>query len=201
MARYRNSRVIPITLILIVVAVAIAALVSVGRVAFFSGDLGDITTQIDKGRESLLNTSLDHSVKMHVRGEVVADEDYRSYDVVVTPTSRTLTVYQGYVGKKIQEKKYSNSTQAYEQFVYALQEAGLVDGRELSDEANDTRGLCADGSIYSFDIISGRDTVENVWTSSCRNLKGSLNASAFEIRDLFLSQISGGKELVRRIDL
>jgi len=38
-------------------------------------------------------------VSLSVRGPIVADEDFRSYEIVISPNMRELSVYEGY--KKI----------------------------------------------------------------------------------------------------
>lgn len=202
MARYNTSRVVPITLLLIVVAVSIAALVSIGRAIFFPNATPDgAVSQTQVARDNLLNTATDHSVRMYVRGEVVGAEDFRAYEITVSPESRLMVIYKGYSGAKIREIRLGNSPAAYEQFVYALDEAGILNGRELSDDQNDTRGLCADGQLYSFDIRDGDRVVRNVWTTSCRDFHGSLNDRPSDLRDLFVGQIPDGKLIVSKIDL
>ena len=92
------QRIIPIALVLIVIVIAVAALFSVGRSIFGSGDTEEV---VNTGQEALLNTSLDRSVRLTVRGPIVADEDFHSYTITATPTSRTLTTYQGYLDNQV----------------------------------------------------------------------------------------------------
>lgn len=200
MANYRSSRVIPIALILIIVAIAIAALVSLARAVFFSGSTQTVS-QIDVSESTLLNTSVNHSVTMTVRGPIVANEQFHSYKINITPNDRVLTVYTGYLDQQVDQIALNNNTPAYEQFVYALDKANLVKGTPFTGDKNDTRGICATGHVYEFNVLSAGNSVKMLWTSTCSNAKGSLNANVASLTSLFLNQIPNGKLAIDKVDL
>lgn len=201
MANYRNSRIIPIALVLIIVAIAIAALVSLARAVFFSGGQQSTTTQVDISRDALLSTTVDRAVRMTVRGAIVADEEFRSYRITVTPTSRTLTTYTGYLDRQIDGTVLVNNTAAYEEFVYALDKANLAKGVEFSGDKNDTRGICATGLVYQFEILQDDNSIKNLWTSTCKGSKGSLDANVDQLTELFVSQIPDAQVLIKKVRL
>jgi len=203
MANYRNSRIFPIALVLIIAAVAIAALVSLTRAVFFNNSTPQVVTlsQVDTNRQALLSTNADRAVRMTVRGTIVADEQFRSYQITVTPSSRTLTTYNGYLDKKVDEVALGNNIPAYEEFVYSLDRANLAKGIELSGDKNDTRGICATGQVYQFVILKADKSVEGLWTSTCRGSKGSLDANIDQLKALFVSQIPNASDLIRKINL
>lgn len=202
MASYRTSRVLPVMLILIVIAIAIASLVSIARVMFpFDPASTSQIAQVQTNRDNLLNSSVDHAVKMTVRGPIVADEVFRSYTIAISTSSRVMTTYKGYTNTKIDEKKLGNGAVAYEQFIYALEKANLVKGKPLDGDSNDTRGVCASGDLYNFELITGDKTTSNLWASSCSDVKGSLDAKPYIMAGLFNSQIPGSDTLIRSIDL
>ena len=198
MYRGNSSRIVPIILVLIVVAIVIAALVSVGRAIF--GGSGQ-TAQTNAGRDALLDTSLGHSVQMTVRGPIVANEQFHSFQITVNPSTRAMTTYQGYLDQPINSKTYDNNAKAYEQFVYALDKADLMSGDELTGDKNDTRGICATGLVYEFSVMSADSTVRRLWTSTCKGSPGSLKASVTQVGDLFKAQIPDESTLVRGLDL
>ena len=201
MANYRTSRVLPIILVVVIIIIAIASLVSLARVVFFSGSSSPETVQVDISRDSLLNTGITHSVQMTVRGPIVADEEFYSYQIDVSPTSRSLRTYNGYLGSIVNEVMLDNSGAAYEQFVFALDKANLPKGEELEGEKNDVRGICATGRAYEFAIINGSDAVKKLWTSTCKGSKGSLDASVEQLQALFLAQIPESEQFIRKINL
>ncbi|HRN90536.1 MAG TPA: hypothetical protein PK265_02575 [Candidatus Saccharibacteria bacterium] len=201
MASYKSSRIIPIALILIITAIAIAALVSLARVIFFSEGTSSGPTNVDISREALLDTSADRSVRMIVRGSIVADESFRSYQITVSPSARNLTTYTGYLDNQIDSINLGNNIPAYEQFVYALDKADLSNGTELSGSQNDLRGVCATGKVYEFQILKADKSIKSLWTSTCKGSRGSLDASVSQLTDLFTSQIPDAKATINKIKL
>ena len=88
MYRGNSSRIVPIILVLIVIAIVIAALVSVGR-AILGG--ADQAAQTNAGRDALLDTSVGHRVRMTVGGPIVANEQFHSYQISIDSSTRNLT--------------------------------------------------------------------------------------------------------------
>ena len=199
MSEHRIRRILPIALSIIVVAVAIAALISLARVIFFSGSTTNVVSQADISKEALLSSSADRAVYMTVRGKIVADESFRSYQIQITPSSRKLTTYKGYLDSEITNISLTNNIPAYEQFVYSLYKANLTKGIELTDDNNETRGVCATGYIYSFQILKADKTVKQLWTSTCSGSKGSLTAGYSQISSLFIKQVPDADKLISKL--
>ena len=196
MQRGKFARLIPIALVLIVAVIAITALVSFGR-SIFGGD-GAPDTNL--GREALLSTSLNRGVRMIVRGPIVADENFRSYEISVTSSQRTMTTYQGYRDRPIDRAVLENNIPAYEEFVHALDHAAVIEGDEFEDEDDDTRGVCPSGNLYEFEVYNGSNIVKRLWTTDCRNTIGSLEADRRQIVNLFLLQIPEQRQLLNDAD-
>lgn len=197
---YRNpSRVVPVVIVLIVIALVIAAAVSIGRAIFGGGDQTPV--QEDVGQTALLNTSTNRSVRMTVRGPIVADENFRSYQVSVDPLNRSMVTYSGYLEQTINSKQYPNNLKAYEEFVYALDKANLMKGTAFEGDKDDTRGICASGRVYEFEVLNNNVTVKRLWTSTCKGSPGSFKASVEQVTSLFTKQIPDSRTLLREIDL
>lgn len=199
MYRGNGARVFPIIIVLIIVAIAIAALVSVGRSIFGGGEAANQPT--DTSRLALLSTTADRSVRMTVRGAIVADESFRSYRVTISPNDRTLTTYAGYLEQPLETKQLPNNVKSYDEFVHALELANMVDGVAFTGEKDDTRGLCAKGNLYEFEVLQAGSTVKRLWTTTCRGSAGSLRANATQLQDLFLAQIPDNRDVLKKIDL
>ncbi len=193
MVKRKTRQIFTVGLTMIIIAVVIAALVSLARIVLFTSST---TTTNDTSVTSLLSTTADRVVRMTVRGPIVADEDYRSYQIIVTPNTRTMTTYKGYLNQAIDNKVLANNIPAYEQFVYALNNANYMKGNELTGDNNDTRGLCATGSLYQFEILQSDKTIKKLWTTSCSSTRGSLNATLSAITKLFSAQIPNSKALI-----
>lgn len=186
MTSYKTSRVITVVFSLLLIAVAIAAVISFARVFVFPSG-SNKTSDADKS--ALLNTSADRAVIMKVRGAIVADENFRSYQIKISPNYRTLTTYKGYKEDVLNEKKLNNNIPSYEQFVYALYHANMIRGTELTGDANNTKGVCSDGELYEFKVLKDNESVKTLWTTSCSRIKGSLGVSKSALEDLFIGQI------------
>ena len=200
---YRGSspRVFPIIIIIVVVALVIAALVSVARMVFFNGGSEKSDTQGDQRidiREEVLTTTENRGVRYTVRGPIVADENFRSYQITITPLNRSMTIYRGYLEQPLETLSYSNNTRAYEQFVYALDKANIGQVRNAKDE--DLRGVCANnGRAYQFEIMDNGYTKEALWTSTCSGSKGTMSANITQIHQLFANQIPEFKPVFDKI--
>ena len=191
------SRAIPVILIVIIVVIAIAAIVSLGRSIFGGSDTN--TEEIDRGQSALTSSDISRSVRLTDRGPIVADENFRSYQITITPSSRTMTTYEGYLENTIDAKTYENNTPAYEEFVYALSRAGMMNGDELDGDADDTRGVCANGHVYEYEVLQSERTIKRLWTTSCRKIDGSLKGDNDAIQDLFEDQIPDSRDLIREL--
>jgi hypothetical protein len=194
-----SSRVLPVILVLIVVAIAIAALVSLGRVVFGGGD-ETTQTQTDTSRDALLSIAADRAVRMTVRGPLVADENFRSYQVTIDPASRSIVTYAGYGDHVLDSRSYGNTIKAYEEFVYALDKANFTKGEAFKEAQDDTRGICATGNVYVFEVLRSGSTVKRLWTSTCKGSLGSLKASVSQVKSLIVGQIPDSAALLRTIN-
>ncbi len=198
---YRGSgpRIMPIIIIILVVAFVIAGLVSLGRL-FFAG--GGSTTAAPESTESVLtslkNIENGRSVSWTVRGPIVADEQFRSYQITVSPSERKFVTYSGYLDQVIDSKSFTNNQKAYEQFVYALDKADIGQTRNVED--TDFRGVCAtDGFVYIFATMNGESADHTLWTSSCKGSKGTMAANVIQVHALFVNQVPDFKPVFSQI--
>lgn len=199
---YRGSKpkILPVIIVIIVVALVIAALITVGRMIFS----GDSSSNKDSGKEtssiesSLLNQDPDRSVSWTVRGPIVADENFRSYQIIVSPSSRDYVVYSGYLDEVLSTKSYDNNMNAYEQFVFALNKTGLTKVREADN--SDLRGVCAtNGLAYKFETLDSKEADHSMWSSTCKDSPGTMAADPLKVQALFANQITDFRPLFNEI--
>lgn len=203
MERSGLQRVIPVVLVIIVIAIAIWALVSLGR-ALFGGEgssQSPTPTPVNTGKQALTTTTADRSVRMTVRGPIVANENFHSYAITVSPDSRIMTTYVGYLGQQVANEQLDNNVQAYTQFVNALSRANLMEGTSLTGDANNTDGICATGYLYEFEVLQTTNSIQRLWTSTCRGSLGSLKANLPQVSRLFQLQIPRFSALASAINL
>ena len=200
-SRNSFSRFVPILLVIVITIVAVAAVIAIGRSLLGGGQSAEPVERLDEGRTALLTTDVTRSVRVTVRGPIVADESFRSYRVTISPDARMMTTYEGYLEKQLETKLLDNNARAYEELVYALDKRKMMDGRALSDEQNDLRGICASKKLYEFETLVNGDTVKKLWTSDCDGSKGSALANVSEILDMFLKQVPDGKKMASGVGL
>lgn len=197
MYRGSNPRIMPMIIGIIVVALIVAALISLGRV-IFSGGGSSSNDSTDTVLTSVLDTTADRSVQWTVRGPIVADENFKSYQITVTPTERTLTIYTGYLDQVADQKTYTNNTPAYDEFVNALEKASIGSTRNVDD--TDYSGVCAtNGFVFVFETLQAEHANHTLWTSSCKGSKGTMGASVPQVHALFTNQIPGFKPVFNTI--
>lgn len=205
MSRYKKNRMLPIVLIVVIVIIAIAAIVSLGSAMFGGGDDDEreeaAQSRVEETREHLLNTEVNRSVRATVRGPIVGDEMFHSWRIVVTPRERVMTTHQGYLAGELESVRLGNNTPAYDEFVHALNLANLPVGEAFEGEADNTRGVCAHGRLFEFEILEGSETIKRLWTTTCSESPGSLYANSEQLTRLFIDQIPDGRDHARDVGL
>jgi len=197
------SRFVPILLVGVITLVVVAAVIAIGQ-SLIGGERQDNqedSAEVDEGKQSLLMSDASRSVRLTVRGPIVANEDFRSYRIEVSPSSRTMTTYEGYLDRRLGSKNLDNNVKAYEEFVFALDKRKMMDGRRLANEQDDLRGVCASGKLYEFETLMDGEPVKQLWTSDCDGAKGSALANVQEILDMFLKQIPDGRKAASKVGL
>jgi hypothetical protein len=200
MANYRTSRIIPTILTIIVIIIVIAGLVALARL-LFTGTTSRTPAVVDTSQQDLLSTTDGRSVSMTVRGPIVADEDFRSYRITISPSSRQFQSFTGYLGTVTNQQTLSNNTAAYDQFVHALDRANMSAGTPFEGDKNNVLGICATGKVYEFSTLNADDVTEMLWTSTCGGSPGSLRASATQLSQLFLNQIPDSSNITASLRL
>lgn len=189
MYRGSNPRILPIIVIILVIALLVAAAISVGRLIFVGDGNGDDSQPVAGSmRDAVLDTSETRRTILTVRGPIVADENYRSYQITISPSSRNYTLYSGYLEQVIEEKSFDNNNRAYEEFVYALDKANISKTKNAKED--EFRGVCAtEGIAFMFEAQKDQETDQSVWTSTCKGSAGTMGADIAQVHALFANQI------------
>ncbi|HTH71769.1 MAG TPA: hypothetical protein VL737_00200 [Candidatus Pristimantibacillus sp.] len=131
-------------------------------------------------------------------GPVNADQDHRSISVVIGRSKNTIKLVQGYEGHVLQSKDYDSNESAYTTFLRAIQLQGYTRGNTDPAKADST-GVCPLGKVYTFEIITGSDTVQSFWTTSCGG--GTFRGNRNVILQLFRAQIPDYSTIIRGTQL
>lgn len=127
------------------------------------------------------------SVSFKAIGPVTAPADHGEMVITVDNGATTVEFMQGYDGNVVASRTYYHSTQAFSEFLYALQGQGYTLGDD-SEELADDKGFCPTGNRYIFSIQEGTDTVQRYWTTTCRGTK-TFKGDTSDVIDLFYDQI------------
>jgi len=180
---------------MVVVTIAlIFGMIMVGRYLFASRTNGNAqTNKLDSARDDLLAVDAGRSVAMTVRGPLVAQENFRSYEIKISPDARRYISYKGYDDTVISQKNLANLPVAYKEFVYALDRADFTKpGRQTGQtDVDNVNGICATGRLYTFTLYNGSDVADSFWTSSCSGSSGTFGANVDQVGNLFADQIPG----------
>jgi hypothetical protein len=134
-------------------------------------------------------------MRMIISGPVNIDQEHRSVRVTVGRSSNTIELISGYEGNVLNSRTYPSNESAYATFLRALDLQGYTRGN-TDPEREDSRGYCPTGRVYTFQIITGSDTVQNLCTTSCDG-GGTFRGNTRVIRTLFREQIPDYNEFVR----
>lgn len=199
MYKGNRSRFFPFVVLIIIVAIVVIGFVAIGRMIFGGGQGQQAPSEQSQLSSQLLATDSDRSVTMTVRGPIVGDENFRSYEMTISPSGRSIFTWQGYDRSKvIAEKQLPNDTKAYTEFVNALAYAGFT--KTVQTDIDDTNGLCANGRVYTFSLATGVNTTNSRWTTNC-GVKGSFDGNGPTVRQLFIKQIPDASEMIGDIEL
>lgn len=202
MASYRSSRILPTILTIVIIIIVIAGFVALVRLLFSGiGSSSSSSQDVNVAQQDLLNTSDGRAVRMTVRGPIVADEDFRSYKITISPSSRQFETFKGYLDTATNQQTLPNNTAAYDEFVHALDKANLASGKQFEGEKNNTLGICASGKVYEFTLLNGADTSAMFWTSTCGGSPGSLKGNVSQLSQLFINQIPSGSSIEASLKL
>lgn len=170
----------------IVIAVVILIVVIFGSIS----SSASVSDTADAGEKVLVEMTGKNAIRMTVRGKIVADEDFKSYEITLKPHVREMKVLSGYNGEKVlAETSHKNSWDAYTEASYALKRLGMMKGKALVGDKDDTRGICPDGELTVFEVLDGERVVKRLWRTSCRDAKGSFRGDYKKVSGLVTGQI------------
>ena len=189
---------------IVVIAVSIIVLILVTWGLFtiasniFRGnddEAGDIV-QLDADSSTVQTTAV---AAYRVTGPIVANEDQRSYTIVVSANTVTMKTFSNFDKTLIAEKSYANTPIAYESFLSALTNANVTAlQRNASTEFTfEDQGVCAKGRKFFVEL----DASIFRWSTSCGNREGNAGFSMPPVSSLFQRQVPDFGELTRGLGL
>lgn len=124
--------------------------------------------------DSYANT--DAVARLTIDGPIVANQEHAAVRVTVGRDDVTFEQLQGYQGNVVNQQTYANNSDAYVNFLFALEHAGFTRGDKTSS-LKDERGYCPLGDRYILEFTQEDKQLERYWATTCggaKTFQGSL---------------------------
>jgi hypothetical protein len=174
--------------------VALVILVFILVIRGFSGGKKTVTPQT--ALVDYANTATD--MRMTIEGPVVADQNFDEIRITVGRDANTIEVVNGYQNKVVQAKTYPNNSDAYANFLRAIDLLGYTKG-DTTGKNDDERGFCASGNRYVYEITSGGADSQRFWIGTCG--VGTFKGQSSSIRALFRAQIPDYDQITGKLNI
>lgn len=139
------------------------------------------------------------AVSLTEDGRITGLDTHKSVRITVTPSERKVELLTGYDGSVERSQTFSNTSEAYEEFVFALHNAGF--SRERDTAITDERGVCPQGSRYIYSLSEGDEEPIRLWSTSCSGKQGTFGGDTGLVRRIFHDQITDYNTFVRGVRL
>lgn len=139
------------------------------------------------------------SVRFTTKGPIVGNEEHRNIRITVDPQTRRLEVIQGYDGQVIRTQETTNTQEAYEAFINALNGVGFTraldpEGRGSEDQS------CPQGRKYNYEVAPGSSESFYSWGVTCSRKQGTFAGDHAAVQNLFQRQIPEYREAVSDVN-
>jgi hypothetical protein len=141
----------------------------------------------------------DAVARLTIDGPIVANQNYAAIRVTVGRDDVTFEQIQGYQGSVVNQQTYANNSDAYGNFLVALERAGFTSGNN-SPSLKDERGYCPLGDRYTLEFIQEDKELEHYWATSCGKPKTYLGALGLTLT-LFKAQVPDYAALSQNVAL
>lgn len=169
-------------LVVVLIIVVLANLI-------FGGDKKSEVTKEIVTQAKFADSAESNSVVTFVTAGIINGTDiHRQIRITVNNTSRTLEIIEGYSGKILSTQTYTNTQEAYREFLSALFTSGYT--KENPANTNpDVSGRCPLGTRFIYTSSGIPNVPDELWTTSCPTVIGTFGGSADAVTQLFRLQI------------
>lgn len=142
------------------------------------------------------------SVRFTIVGKTNAAEDHREFRFTISQRQRRVDIIKGYDGQVLETMQLSNTPNAYQEFLYALEAEGYTTMKsEERLTVTDPRGQCSDGKMYEYKAFVNGELESDLWSVSCSSRKGTFGGDRNDIVRLFERQFPEYKDFTRGVRL
>lgn len=178
----------------------IAAALIVGIVLMVRRDPSPDVPQTVSQRVDLTDYASTSATATYViEGKLNSEEEHRAIRISVNRNSRTLDILSGYNQTVVQTQTLPNTQSAYEEFLYALENAGFSSSQEARYSSE--KGVCPLGTRYLYEFSNEGDDLLSLWSTTCSKSDGPFAGNASLIRRLFQNQMPDYRTFTKDVRL
>lgn len=157
---------------------------------------GDDNGTVPETKKELVSYSTNDQVTLTNRiiGPITAPQNHNEIEINVTNTMATVNLINGYDGNIVNSRSYPLTTEAFGEFLSALDKVKFTEG-DTDEALRNDEGYCASGQRYIFEMREGSNNIQRFWSTSCggtKTFKGDDDA----VINLFQSQIPDYDDLI-----
>jgi hypothetical protein len=184
-------------MLILIAIIVIVLLASGGR----DGGNENVRQETVPATETALHEYADRNAlaRLTIDGKVVGDNEHRAVRITVNKDYRTIDILKGYSGDVLSSQSFPNTSEGFETFLYALENAGFA--KERKAKITDERGVCPSGRRFIYELIENGEQKLRSWSTSCEDTHGTFNGSRGSVRSLFQDQIPEYRKVVDDVDL
>lgn len=176
----------------------IIVLIIIGSILLFGG--GSKPKPSPHALKSLVDyANSDSSVTMTIDGRINGDDVHRQIRIIVDQNQRELDIVQGYSGNVVDKHTFSNTPDAYNVFLHAINNSGFLLARK--GITSNYVGQCPTGERFIYNLNQGISTLATRWTSDCGSNVGNLAGDSGTLEELFQNQITDYSKLTADVQL
>lgn len=139
------------------------------------------------------------SVQFIIDGKINAIEDHRQLRFTISQSRRVAEILSGYNGDVLERQTRSNTRESYTALLSALDRLGFDEvGESRYSEAD---GLCSYGRRMYYRIREGAATLQELWSTSCTRIDGTMAGESARITDTFFEQFPDFREFTKDADI
>ena len=131
-------------------------------------------------------------------GPYTADQDYQGFRINVGASETVIQTLQGYSQTITNTQTFNNNETGFADFLGALDLAGFQKGNPAPSKS-DSRGYCATGDTYVFEILTDSGTSQRWWWTSCN--EGNFEGSSQRVMNLFEQQVPNFGQITANVSL
>lgn len=139
-------------------------------------------------------------VSFTTRGAINGDDKHRSIRIIVARDYRRIDVVQGYEGNVIKTQQFVNNSEAYREFLYAIDRAGFLNEKKIDEKQDIQAGRCSTGSLFIYEHNVGTEEISESWNATCKDM-GTFVGNTTLVRSLFQAQITDYSQITSGVSL